>query len=65
MHNNYIYIYINIHTNKKETRKTVGLLISTEKGHGIKEWKEAEYYNVNRMEGTRKTKRRVQRQRDY
>ena len=45
---------IYIHTIKKETRKTVGLLISTEKYHGMKEWKEGEYYNVVRVKGTRK-----------
>ena len=45
----YIYIYIYIHTNKKEIRKTVGFITSTEKGHGTKQWKEAEvleYYNI-------------------
>ena len=55
-------LYICIHTKKKETRKTVGLSINTEKGHGTKE---TMYYNVDRVEGTRKTKKRVQRQRDY
>ena len=51
---NYIYIHTYIHTIKKETKKTVGLFISTEKGHGMKERKEAEYYNADRVEGTRK-----------
>ena len=37
MAKNYIYIYVYIHTNKKEARKTVDLLISTEKGYGTKE----------------------------
>ena len=31
-----VYTYT-VHTNKNETRKTVGLLIGTEKGHGPKE----------------------------
>ena len=29
-------------------------------GHRTKEWKEAEYYDVDRVEVTRKMKRRVQ-----
>ena len=45
----YIIIHVYIYTNKKESRKTVGLLISTEKGHGTKEWKEAEYYNADKV----------------
>ena len=48
------YLYLIIHTNKNETTETVGLLISTEKRHGMKEWKEAEYYNVDRVEGREK-----------